>query len=57
MTTADERSGDVRETEASDVRSDRGVTVHSTRPDRKVFTEEGNRDGWISTDLSVRLRP
>ena len=29
------------------------VTVHATSPDRVVFTEEGNCDGWIATDLAV----
>jgi len=29
------------------------VTAHSTTPDRIVFTEEGNTDGWIATDLAV----
>lgn len=25
-------------------------------PDRTVFTEDGNVDGWIATDLTVELR-
>ncbi|WP_246982439.1 hypothetical protein [Halorientalis marina] len=29
------------------------VTAHATSPDRVVFTEEGNSDGWIATDLAV----
>lgn len=29
------------------------VTAHTTRPDRVVFTERGNRDGWIATDHAV----
>lgn len=33
------------------------VRVHSTTPDRAVFTEAGNCDGWISTDLLVDLEP
>jgi len=32
------------------------VTAHETSPDRVVFTESGNRDGWIATDLTVELR-
>lgn len=32
------------------------VTAHSTTPDRVVFTEEGNNDGWIATDLAVDCR-
>jgi len=31
------------------------VTVHRSSPDRTVFTEEGNTDGWIATDLTVSL--
>lgn len=31
------------------------VTIHRTSPDRTVFTESGNTDGWISTDLTVEL--
>ena len=31
------------------------VTAHSTAPDRTVFTESGNTDGWIATDLTVSL--
>jgi hypothetical protein len=29
------------------------VEVHTTKPDRAVFTEKGNTDGWIATDLVV----
>jgi len=29
------------------------VTAHTTSPDRVVFTENGNSDGWIATDLAV----
>ncbi len=29
------------------------VTVHQSSPDRTVFTEEGNTNGWISTDVTV----
>ena len=32
------------------------VNAHSLSADRTVFTEEGNEDGWISTDLTVSLR-
>lgn len=32
------------------------VNTHSLSADRTVFTEEGNEDGWISTDLTVSLR-
>lgn len=29
------------------------VKAHTTTPDRVVFTEQGNNDGWIATDLVV----
>lgn len=29
------------------------VAVSCTSPDRTVFTEEGNTDAWIATDLTV----
>jgi hypothetical protein len=29
------------------------VSVHRTRPDRLVFSESDNTDGWIATDLAV----
>ncbi|WP_225334215.1 hypothetical protein [Halomicrobium urmianum] len=32
------------------------VTAHRSSPDRVVFTEEDNSDGWIATDLTVELR-
>lgn len=31
------------------------VTVHNSSPDRTIFTEEGNNDAWIATDLTVSL--
>jgi len=31
------------------------VSAHRTSPDRTVFTEEGNCDGWIASDLVVEL--
>lgn len=31
------------------------VSMHCTNPDRTVFIEEGNSDGWIATDLTVDL--
>ena len=31
------------------------VSSHETRPGKVVFTERGNTDGWIATDLSVDL--
>lgn len=31
------------------------VNAHSLSTDRTVFTEDGNEDGWISTDLTVEV--
>ncbi|WP_276271838.1 hypothetical protein [Haloarcula litorea] len=31
------------------------VTTHASGDERTVFTEDGNRDGWIATDLTVEL--
>lgn len=31
------------------------VTASRASPTRTVFTEEGNTDGWIATDLTVEL--
>lgn len=33
------------------------VTAVNSSPDRTVFTEESNTDGWIATDLTVALEP
>lgn len=32
------------------------VSAHRTRPGRTVFTEQGNSDGWIASDLTVELK-
>jgi hypothetical protein len=32
------------------------VSTHFTNPERTVFIEEGNSDGWIATDLTVELK-
>lgn len=29
------------------------VTAQETVPGRLVFTEDGNTDGWVATDLAV----
>ncbi|MBV0922971.1 hypothetical protein KTS45_02060 [Halomicroarcula limicola] len=29
------------------------VTAHGSGPEKTVFTENGNREGWIATDLTV----
>jgi hypothetical protein len=31
------------------------VTAHTSCPDRVVFTEQDNTDGWIATDHTVEL--
>ncbi|WP_436343446.1 hypothetical protein [Natronorubrum sp. FCH18a] len=31
------------------------VSSHEPRPGKLVFTERGNTDGWIATDLAVDL--
>lgn len=31
------------------------ISAHRTCPGRYVFTENGNVDGWIATDLTVSL--
>lgn len=31
------------------------VSALRTSPDRTVFTEDGNSDGWIATDHTVEL--
>lgn len=31
------------------------VKAHVCSEDRTVFTEDGNADGWIATDLTVDL--
>jgi hypothetical protein len=36
---------------------DHPVTAHESSPDRTVFIEDGNSDGWIATDLTVPLDP
>jgi hypothetical protein len=40
--------------EADDTERTR-VSTHRTNPDRTVFIEENNSDGWIATDLTVVL--
>lgn len=32
------------------------VAAHSTSPDKTVFTEAGNCDGWIASDYTVDLK-
>lgn len=32
------------------------IAAYTASPDRTVFTESGNSDGWIATDLTVDLQ-
>jgi hypothetical protein len=32
-----------------------GLRVHSTSPEKTVFTEPDNSDGWIATDYTVAV--
>ena len=32
-----------------------GLRAHATSPERTVFTEPDNRDGWIATDVTVTV--
>lgn len=41
---------DVLDPETED---DTPVTAHRSTPDRTVFTETDNPNGWIATDLTV----
>ena len=53
MTHADNgRTVDVPDTSSDPTTT---VTVHECSPDRTVFTENGNADGWIATDTTVEL--
>jgi hypothetical protein len=36
---------------------DDAVSAHRSSPDRTVFTESDNPDGWISTDITVDVEP
>lgn len=38
------------------VERDVRVTAHKSSPDRVVFTERNNTDGWIATDQTVSVR-
>ena len=35
--------------------NDTTVTAHCCNSERTVFTERGNSDGWIATDLTVAI--
>ncbi|WP_164974736.1 hypothetical protein [Halegenticoccus tardaugens] len=52
MAVTDARDGDLVE-EPRD--PDFCISACRTSPNRTVFTEDGNQDGWIATDLTVTL--
>jgi hypothetical protein len=64
MTTSDARdsrdagyAGDVENGEGRPDGIRRGtVSAHESRPGKVVFTEDGNADGWISTDTTLDVR-
>lgn len=43
------------EMEAPDGEATTPITAHRSSPDRIVFTERDNTDGWIATNLTVEL--
>lgn len=49
-------TGDSPDVITDDQSREKTVTVHRSSPDRVVFTEAGNTDGWIATDLTVELQ-
>ncbi|MFC7098741.1 hypothetical protein [Halobaculum marinum] len=52
----DDLLGDYRaDAAAREARPPVKVTALRTRPDRTVFTEDDNADGWIATDLTVTV--
>jgi len=54
MSALDGTSGSTGEDGSADG-ADRAVTAHHSSPDRIVFTERDNTDGWIATDHTVEL--
>jgi hypothetical protein len=46
-----------RPDEAAEATGEHRVTAHESRPGRTVFTEEGNSDAWIATDLTLDAEP
>lgn len=33
-----------------------GLRTHSTSPEKTIFTEPNNSDGWLATDFTVEVR-
>jgi hypothetical protein len=52
MATTESNDETAAETEETVV----GLRAHATSPNRTVFTEPNNSDGWIATDLTVEVR-
>ncbi|MGB9987854.1 hypothetical protein [Salarchaeum japonicum] len=50
MDTSQGTAGPQRDTEEPDSPL---VTARTVTDDRTVFTEDGNTDGWIATDITV----
>lgn len=44
---------ELRDLETDDGDGERTVSAHQCTPERVVFTEEANPDGWIATDLTI----
>lgn len=42
-------------TTSRDERGPVGLRAHATSPERTVFVEPENEDGWIATDLTVEV--
>lgn len=51
MSTTDE-SGAV----VSELPGEATVTAHRSSPERTVFTEHGNTDGWIATNQTIDIQ-
>jgi hypothetical protein len=49
-------AGDAGVGDEPDATPRRTVSAHESRPGKVVFTEEGNADGWISTDTTLDVR-
>jgi hypothetical protein len=43
--------------EEDDADPTQDIAAHSSSPERTVFTESGNPDGWIATDTTVDTEP
>lgn len=57
MTHADDaRTVGAPEETAVDEPAEHDVTAHECSPERTVFTEKDNSEGWIATDTTVDLR-